>query len=111
MLGFQKRKVGNPGLGQCSTNPEERGGRGELGNRSELGSVKQESGAKVIASFCNSHFVIQVERGGNMVLMSLCDLSPTSPRLWMIQVRSHIWVGDPVWGSNLGWAVCFAGGF
>lgn len=80
VLSFQKRKVGEPGLGQCLTRPEEReAGRGEFGTRSELGSMKQESGAKVIASFCNSHFVIQVERGGNMVLMSLCDLSPASP--------------------------------
>lgn len=34
----------------------------ELGTTLELESVKQRSRAKVMAAFCNSHLVIQVER-------------------------------------------------
>lgn len=47
----------------------------ELGTRLESGSVKLGSRAKVIASFCNSHLVIQVE-SVEMWYWCLCVMHP-----------------------------------
>lgn len=78
-VGLPEKKVWRARIRSIFDSPRGKGRReGQLGTRLELGSVKQGSRAKIMASFCNSHLVIQVERGGNVVLVSVCDVSPTS---------------------------------
>jgi len=63
-LGFQGRKAGEPGLGQCSTHPEERkGGREEGGVRDQIRVKVCETGKRSLSHSQFLQFTLSYSSG------------------------------------------------